>query len=166
MSAEAAVNLPGDELGMIAQGLGHVFDQALGGVPKDVVVEANRAARAFVLDQTALVERQNFRMFFGQPDGRRGGGRAEDDLDVVLLHDVHHAAQPEEIVFALFGFAEAPGKFADADDVDAGLGHQLGIAFPSALGVVGGAGVREDPLLRIIINAKKHNLNSRASTGV
>ena len=65
-----------------------------------------------------------------------------------------------EIVFALFGFADAPGKFADADDVDAGLGHQFGVMFPSALGIVGGAAVREDPLLRIIINAKKHNLAS------
>ena len=166
MSAEAAVNLPGDQLGMVAERLGHVFDHAFGSVPKNVAVEADGAARAFVLDQAVLVERQNFRMFFGQPDGRRGGGRAENDLDVVLRHDVHHAAQPEEIVFAFFGFAEAPGKFADADDVDAGLGHQFGIVFPSALGVVGGAGVREDPLLRIIINAKKHNLNSRASIGV
>jgi hypothetical protein len=33
---------------------------------------------------------------------------------------------------------------------------------PSALGVVGSAGVWESPLLRIIINAKKHNLDSRA----
>ena len=30
MSAEAAVNLPGDELGMVAQRLGHVFDDAFG----------------------------------------------------------------------------------------------------------------------------------------
>ena len=151
---------------MIAQGLGHVFDQALGCVPKNVVVEANGAARAFVLDPAVLVDRQNFRMFFGQPDGRRGGGCAENDFDVVLRHDVHHAAQPEKIVSVLFGFAESPGEFADADNVDAGLEHQFSIAFPSALGVVGGAGVREDPLLRIIINAKKHNLNSRVSTGV
>jgi hypothetical protein len=67
---------------------------------------------------------------------------------------------------ALLGFAESPGKLADADNVDAGCGHQFSIVFPSALGVVGGAGEREYPLLRIIINAKKHNLNSRASIGV
>ena len=77
-----------------------------------------------------------------------------------LRHDVHDAAQPEEIVFAFLGFADAPGKFADADDVDAGLGHQLGVTFPGTLGIVSGAAVREDPLLRIIVNAKKHNLAS------
>ena len=76
-------------------------------------------------------------------------------------HDVHDPAQPEEIVFAFLGFAEAPGKFADADDIDAGLGHQLGVAFPGALGIFGGAAVREDPVLGIIINAKIHNLCSR-----
>jgi hypothetical protein len=107
-----------------------------------------------------LVQRQNFGMLFGQPDGRRGGGRAEDNLDVVMLHDVHDPAQPEEIIFAFFGFANAPGKFTDPDHIDAGLGHQFGVAFPCALGVVSGAAVREDPLLRIIVNAKKHNLAS------
>jgi len=69
MAPEAAVNLPGNQLGMIAQGTGHVFDQALGSVPKNVVVEANGVARAFVLDPAVLVDRQNFRMFFGQPNG-------------------------------------------------------------------------------------------------
>ena len=73
-------------------------------------------------------------------------------------HDVHDAAQPEEIVFAFLGFAEAPGKFADADDVDAGLDHQRGVAFPGAFGIVGGAGVGKDPVFGIIVNAKIHNL--------
>ena len=84
MSAQAVVNLPGDQLGMIAQRLGHVFDDALGIIPEDVAVQTDRAARAFVFDQAVFVERQNFGMFFGEPDGRRGGGRAEHDLDVVV----------------------------------------------------------------------------------
>ncbi len=50
----------------------------------------------------------------------------------MLRHDVHDAAQPGEIKFAFFGFAEAPGEFADADDVDAGLGHQFGVHVPNA----------------------------------
>jgi len=66
--------------------------------------------------------------------GRRGGGCAEHDFDIVLLHDVHHAAQPEEIVLVRFGFAESPGEFADADNIDAGLGHQFSIAFQAPSG--------------------------------
>jgi len=74
---------------------------------KNVVVEANGAARARMFDQTSFIERKNFRVFFCQPQGRRGGGRAQHDLDVMLRHDVHHAAQPEEIVLALLRLANA-----------------------------------------------------------
>ena len=81
--AEAAVDLPGNQLRMVAQRLGHVFDEPLGGVPVGVIVEADRAARAFVFDQAMFIERQNFRMLFRQPDRRGGGGRAEDNLDVL-----------------------------------------------------------------------------------
>ncbi len=163
VAAHAVVNLPRDELRMVAQRLGHRGDDALGIIPEDIAAQTDRAARAFVFDPAEFVEREDFRMFFGEPDGRRGGRRAEHDLDAVMAHDVHDAAQPEEIVFALFGFAEAPGKLADADDVDAGLGHQRGVALPSGLGIVGGAGIGKDPMFGIIISAKKHNLASRAS---
>ncbi len=161
MSAEAVVNLPGNQLRMVSQRPGHVFDQPLGSVPVGIIVEAGRPARAFVFDQTVLVERQNPGVLSRQPDGGSSGGRAQDNLDVLILHDVHDAAQPLKIVFTLLGFADAPGIFADADNIDAGLGHQFGIMFPSPLGFVSGAAVREDPLLRIIVNAKKHNLASR-----
>jgi hypothetical protein len=57
MFTEAAVNLPGNELRMITECLGHVFDKMLGGIPISVVVKANCVARAFVLDQTVFVER-------------------------------------------------------------------------------------------------------------
>ena len=103
VAADAVVNLPGNELGMIAEGLGHVLDDAFGVIPIDVAVQADGAARAFVFDQTALVERENFRMLFRQPDRRRGGGRAQHDLDVVFAHHVHHAPQPGEIEFAVGG---------------------------------------------------------------
>jgi len=78
-------------------------------------------------------------------------------------HDVHDAAQPEEIVPALLGFADAPGKLADADDVDARLGHQSGVLLPGRLGIFDGAAVGKNPLLGIIINAKIHNFDFRAS---
>ncbi len=156
--SHAVVNLPRDELRMVAERLGHRGDDSFGIIPEDVAAQTDRAARSLVFDPAMLVEREDFRMFFGEPEGWRGGRRADDDFDAVLAHDVHDAAQPEEIIFAFFGFAEAPGKFADADNVDAGLDHQHGIAFPSTLGIVGGAGVGKDPVFGIIVSAKKHNL--------
>ena len=51
VAAQAVVNLPGDELRVLAEGLGHALDDALGVVPKHVAVEADRPARAFMLDQ-------------------------------------------------------------------------------------------------------------------
>ncbi len=149
---------------MVAQRAGHVGDDAFRVIPESVAAQANRAARAFVFDGAVFVERQDFRIFFGEPDGRRGGGRAEDYFYVVARHDVHDAAQPEEIVFALLGFADAPGKFADADDIDARLRHQRGVLLPDGLGIFGGAAVGKDPMLGIIINAKIHNFNFRASS--
>ena len=110
MAADAVIDLPGDELGMIAQGLGHLLDDALGVIPVGVAVQADGAARAFVLDQAVLVEGQNLRMLLRQPDRRRGGGRAEHHLDVVFAHDVHHAAQPGEIIFAVLASRTCPRK--------------------------------------------------------
>ncbi len=123
VSADAVVNLPGDELRMIPQSLDHGLDDAPGIIPKSVAVQTDGPARAFVFDLAAFVERKNIRMFLGEPDGRGGGGRAEHHADAVTPHDVHDTAEPEEIVVAFFGFAQPPGEFPDADDVDAGLGH-------------------------------------------
>src|SRR6266436_6321820 len=81
MAAEAVVDLPGDELGMFAEGGGHGADDAAAKIPVNVAVEAAGAAGAFVAREAAFVEGQDFGIFFGEPDGRGGGGGAEDDLD-------------------------------------------------------------------------------------
>src|ERR1017187_93763 len=95
-------------------------------------------------------------MLFREPDRRRGGGRGEHDLDSGFAHDVHYALEPAEIEFTFIRFTEAPGEFPDADNVDASLEHQFGIACPLAFGVFGGSSKREDPLLRMIVNAEIH----------
>ncbi len=156
--AEAVVNLPGDELGMFAEGGGHRADDALRKVPVNIAVQTGGAPRAFTKGLAGFINRQNLRMFFGEPDGRRGGGRAENDLDAGLPHEVHDAPEPLEIILALFALAQAPGEFAHADDVHAGGEHQLHVAFPAGLRLLRGACVRPDPMLRIIIYAKIHNL--------
>ena len=86
IAAQAVVNLPRDELGMLAEGLGHVLHDAFGVVPKYITGQTDRAARAFTSDQAPLIHGQNLRMFLRQPNGRRGGGRGQNDLDAGLAH--------------------------------------------------------------------------------
>jgi hypothetical protein len=156
MTADSVVNLPADELGMTAQRLGHLLDDALGIVPIDVAVQTDGAAGAFMFDLTAFINRQNLRMLLGQPERRGRGGRGENHFQSSLAHHIHHAPQPGEIKLAVFWLAKAPGKFAKPHHVEARLGHEARVNLPLFLGVFRGAAVREDPLLRMIINAEIH----------
>ena len=99
-------------------------------------------------------------MFFGKPDRRGGGGGGQHGLNAMFAHHIHDAFQPVEVEFTFLGFAQAPGEFADAHHIDAGLDHELGIDLPLRFGIFGSAGERKDPLLRIIINAEIHRLYS------
>ena len=162
MAADAVVDLPGDELGMLAQGLSHGGDDAFGMVPIGFGIEANGAASAFVANQATFVNRQNFGMFLSEPNGRCGSGSGKNDLDAGPAENVHYPAKPAKVAFGFFRLADAPGEFANADDVDAGGGHQLRIALPCGLGIVGGSSVRINPLLRMIINTEIHRYAFRA----
>ena len=161
VAAEAVVNLPRDELRMAAQRPRHVFDEALGVIPIDIAVQTNGAARAFVFDVAVFVERENLRIFLGEPDGRGGGGRGQHHLNAVFAHHVHHALEPAKIILAVFGFAKPPGKFADADDVEAGSNHELRVLLPLGLGIFRRAAEGEDPLFGVVINAEIHSFFSR-----
>ena len=79
--------------------------------------------------------------------------------NAVFAQHVHHALEPVEIELAVLGLAQAPGEFADADDVEAGGGHELGVAPPLRLGVFSRATEGEDPLFGIIINAEIHKFS-------
>ena len=118
-----------------------------------------------MFDDALFVEWENFGIFFGKPDRGRGGGRGQDDLDSRPAHDVHHPLEPAEIVFAILRFAQAPGEVTYADDINAGLNHELGILFPLRFGILGCSSVRKYPLFRIIIDAKIHILVARTALG-
>ena len=159
MPADSVFDLPGDELRMFAEGVGEFGDDFLAILPIDAAVHAIGLARALVLEQATLVEREDFRMLSCQPDGRGGGRGAEHDLDAGVGHDIHCPLHPGEIVFAFLRFVQAPGKLAHAHHVDPGGDHQLGIALPAGLRFFWSASVRIDPMLRIIISAEIHRLD-------
>ena len=157
--ADSVFNLPGDELRVLAEGGGEFGDDFLAILPIDAAVHAIGLARALVLEQATLVEREDFRMLSCQPDGRGGGRGAKHDLDAGVGHDIHCPLHPGEIVFAFLRFVEAPGELAHAHHVDAGGDHQFGIALPAGLWFFRSASVRIDPMLRIIISAEIHRLD-------
>ena len=160
MPAETVVNLPRDELRMIAQRARHFFHEPLGIIPIDIAVQTNRSPRAAVFDAAGFIHGQNLRMRLRKPRGRSSGGRAENDLNFVFAQHIHHALKPAEIKLTIRRFAKTPGKFADADDVEAGGSHKFRIALQLRLGIFGGATKGEDPLFGIIINAEIHKVPS------
>src|SRR5882672_6030261 len=158
MAAEAIIDLPGDELRVLAERFGHVFDNALGKIPKQIAVQADGAAGAFALGDAALIQGQYFRMFFREPDGWSGGWSGQDDFDAGLAEDIHDPLEPSEIALAFFRLAKSPGKFAEANHIDTGLDHQFGVTLPGSFGVLGRASVRVNPLFGMIIDAEIHKL--------
>jgi hypothetical protein len=81
-----------------------------------------------------FVDAEGLRIFGGEPCGRRGGGCAEDDADVVFGGEGDGAVEPAEVVVALRGLHGAPGKFADTDDVDVSGFHEREVVIPLGFG--------------------------------
>src|ERR1051325_7876726 len=162
MAADAVVDLPGDKLWILPEGFSHGLDDAFGMVPIGFGVKADCTAGAFVAHQAAFIDRENLRMLFGEPDGRRSGRSGEHDLDAGFAEDIHYPAEPTEITFAFFRFANAPGEFTDTNDIDAGRSHHLRITFPGGLRISGGTAIRVNPLLRMVINTEIHRYAFRA----
>ena len=67
-----------------------------------------------------------------EPRGRRVGGRADDDGDVMLRGESDGAVQPVEIVVAFGRLQRGPGELADAHDVHVRVLHQLQVVAPTA----------------------------------
>ena len=67
---------------------------------------------------------EGFGIFLREPGGRRGGGCADDDGDVVLFGEADGVLEPVELVVALGGLHGGPGELADAGEVDVRLLHE------------------------------------------
>src|SRR5690349_5419022 len=114
MSADAVVDLPGNELRMSPEILRDRPDDLLRILPENVAVQTSSVTGAFVEDEPLFVNREHLRMLFSEPKRRSGGGSAEHDLDARFLHQVHDPAHPIELEFSLLGLVQAPTKFAHA----------------------------------------------------
>ena len=69
---------------------------------------------------------------------------------LILLRgeDVDGFVEPGEVEAALFGLHVDPGEFGQADDIEAGLAHELCVGLPASLG----------PVFRVVVNADVHEM--------
>src|SRR5580698_5847642 len=108
------VNLPADDVGIVAIALGHFsrdltaeFAIALAGEGKMLAVSVNRAASIHPHAKDVWI-------LLGHPCRRRRGRRSQDDGDMMLRSFGNRVIEPIEIELPLRWLHPAPRKFADA----------------------------------------------------
>ncbi len=145
---ELIVELPAPHGRIAAIALRQLRDDALHILSVDGRAPVRLFASAVLHADAFCVDHQNFGMVFRQPGRRRRAGRAEDDFEAVLLRQGNHAVEPIELIAALGGLHEGPGKLADVNIFEAELLNVGDVAFP----------LRLRPGLRIVINPGGHEL--------
>ncbi len=136
VAARLVVDLPADDVRVVLVVRGDAADQALrveavgGGIRVHVLAHAVRVLRAVELG------RQDFRMLARHPRGDRIGGRAHDDLDAGLAHRVDDAVHPRRLEAAVLRLPQAPCRFAQAHDVEAGRLDHLDVLVQPLVGHV------------------------------
>ncbi len=143
VAAQLVVDVPEPNRGVLPVPLRHGP-----GHPQGVVAEQRRRHRVRL--PPALAEHravgelgEDLGVAAGQPRRRRRRGRRQCDADARLVQPVQHGVEPAEVVLALAGLEHRPGEDRDADEVDAGLLHELDVL------ELGG----ERPLLGVVVAA-------------
>ena len=124
---DLVVDLPADDAGMRAELFGELFGDDAVFLAHDGRGLAGVAARGDLRAAVVGIDGDGLGIFLEEPARRRAGGRAEDAVDARRIQLVDDFMQPGEVEFPLSGFHPAPGKFADARDVDARSVHTLDV---------------------------------------
>ena len=119
--------MPGDRLGQFG-------GDAQAEFPVLRVITAGVMARPVRRSVAIGMGDQDFGIAFAHPDRRRGGWRADADLDPGLVAHVHGAQQPREIEAAFGGFHQPPGEFERAHQVESQFAHLRQVTWPFRFG--------------------------------
>ena len=115
--------------------MAETFRQLLRDVPREFPIfrigKVELFPVAVLVAASVVVHAQRLRIFLRKPCGRRGRGRADNRIDVVLGCGSDGVVEPIEVVLAFFGLHAAPGKLRDTNHVNAGLLHQREIGVPA-----------------------------------
>lgn len=123
VALELVVDLPGEEGGVMAEGLGLGFDDAHAGGEDGGVVVASVLARAVGHGGAVGGGEAAVGVAVGEPDRRASGGGADDGGDAGGGELVHDADKEVEGDLTFMGLHGGPGEIAEADDVDADVPH-------------------------------------------
>jgi prepilin-type N-terminal cleavage/methylation domain-containing protein len=146
--AEFIVELPAPDGGIVAETFGELGVDLLDILTVNLGAPIGVLARAVLHGAALGVHHEHFGMLLDEPDGGRGRGRAEDDLEAMIGAKLDVLFEPIEIVLALLGFHEGPGEFAHVDELEA-HGLDVGdVARPLVRG----------PGFGIIIDADAHHV--------
>src|SRR5580658_699545 len=130
---ELVADLPADHVGIVAEAASELFCDFLAVNPIERIGEVELAAAAVLRAMSGRVDAQRFRVRGSQPRGRRIGGSADYNGDMMFGGEVDCAVEPIEIVAALRGLHAAPGEFAYADYIEVRLLHQAEVVVPARL---------------------------------
>ena len=133
VGSRLVIDLVTDDGGVVAVVFGNFANDPLGIAQKirvgDVHVLAQTVSGLAAID----ARHQDLGMLLEHPGWNRVSGRAEDDADMGAGKPFDDAVHPGEFEAPVLGLPEAPGGFADADHVDAGLTHQRDVLLEAVL---------------------------------
>ncbi len=137
------VDLPADDVGVVAEALGELEGHGSGELTIFGVGPVELRAVAVLVAAAVFEDAKGFGVGGGEPGGRRGRGGSDDDGDVVAGGGADGAVEPVEVVVAFGGLEAGPGELADADEADVGGLHEGEVGVPAGfgplLGIPGGA---------------------------
>ena len=125
------IQLPGNNIFMPFQFFRHFCGNLMGIMP---VGDGRRTGMLSYSECTSVTigfKAHDLRIFFTKPCRCGGTGGTHDDIYMMFFQNIAGIVKPLEVIYPLFRFHSAPGKFPDADDVYSGFLHQKGIILNS-----------------------------------
>ena len=111
-----------------------------------------------------VVHGEDFRMLLDEPDGRRRGGRAEDDVELAIPRHVHALLEPVELKLARPRLHREPGEFPHVDDLQAHRRDVIEVALPLVARPLFGVVVRANLHRSVSLSTAPRRCNHRATS--
>jgi hypothetical protein len=125
------VELPADDVGIVAEALGKPANDVARELPVLRAGEVVLQAVAMLIALAVVFDAKRLGILLREPGGRRCGGGAQHRVDAVLAGEINGALHPVELVDAFGRLERAPGKLADADDMEVRLLHEREVSLPA-----------------------------------
>jgi hypothetical protein len=134
--ARLVVDLEADDRGVIGVPAHDLPDDPLGVEPEGRMGEVDLLPRAPGDPLPGLALTRDLGILPGQPRRYGVGGRAQQDRDPAFVRAVQDGLQPVEVEASVLRLPRRPDGFADADDREVRLRHEVEVGLEAFLGLV------------------------------